>query len=172
MNLDSFWELIGKVIKAGGDEPDEREAVLKLELECLSKEDLTEFYTHFSHCENEAYHWDLWAAAYIIGGGCSDDGFMDFRSSLILQGREIFEAALKDPDSLAALEFEDIEMTLFHEGYAYIPAQVFADKHNGEIPAPDVEFREGPEGEPWEEESEEDLQQICPELFEKYWDKW
>ena len=32
------------------------------------------------------YRWDMWAAAYLIGGGCSDDGFIDFRAGLIAQG--------------------------------------------------------------------------------------
>ncbi len=43
-----------------------------------------------------AYHWDLWALAYMAQGGCSDDGFRDFRAWLILQGKELFEAALQD----------------------------------------------------------------------------
>lgn len=34
------------------------------------------------------YRRDLWAAAYIIGGGCSDDSFIDFRAGLIAQGHE------------------------------------------------------------------------------------
>ena len=33
--------------------------------------------------------------------GCSDDGFIDFRAWLIAQGREVYFAALADPDSLA-----------------------------------------------------------------------
>jgi Protein of unknown function (DUF4240) len=50
---------------------------------------------------HEAYNWNLWGAAYLINGGCSDDGFTDFRSWLILQGRDIFQAAVKNPDTLA-----------------------------------------------------------------------
>ncbi|MFI1386297.1 DUF4240 domain-containing protein [Embleya sp. NPDC020886] len=56
--------------------------------------------------------WDLmaasyrsppWAAAYVINGGCSDDGFDYFRGRLILQGRDTFERVLADPDALAEL---------------------------------------------------------------------
>jgi hypothetical protein len=50
-----------------------------------------------------SYQNPLWAAAYLINGGCSDDGFDYFRGWLLLQGREVFEAAVADPDSLAAL---------------------------------------------------------------------
>jgi hypothetical protein len=46
---------------------------------------------------------DLWAAAYAIGGGCSDDGFEDFRGWLVSRGREVFERVVADPDALADL---------------------------------------------------------------------
>jgi len=47
------------------------------------------------------YRYDLWAAAYLIGGGCSDDGFIDFRAGLIAQGRDWYQKAAASPDSLA-----------------------------------------------------------------------
>jgi hypothetical protein len=49
----------------------------------------------------ESYRWDLWGAAYLINGGCSDDGFDYFRGWLLSQGRAIWQATLADPDSLA-----------------------------------------------------------------------
>jgi hypothetical protein len=50
-----------------------------------------------------SYRSPLWAAAYMINGGCSDDGFDDFRGWLIVQGREVFEHIVADPDALADL---------------------------------------------------------------------
>ena len=49
------------------------------------------------------YRTPLWGAAYVINGGCSDDGFDYFRGWLILQGREVFEHVVADPDVLADL---------------------------------------------------------------------
>ena len=48
-----------------------------------------------------AYKYGLWNAASIMCDGCTDDGFTYFRGWLIAQGREVYMAALKDPDSLA-----------------------------------------------------------------------
>ncbi|MEI5006890.1 DUF4240 domain-containing protein [Streptomyces sp. PmtA] len=45
--------------------------------------------------------WDVRAAAYVIGRGCSDDSFMDFRAGLIALGRAWYERAIGPPDSLA-----------------------------------------------------------------------
>lgn len=44
-----------------------------------------------------------WQAAYLINGGCSDDGFEYFRGWLLTQGREVFERAVALPDTLADL---------------------------------------------------------------------
>src|SRR5262245_58901224 len=49
----------------------------------------------------KSYTWPLWGAAWLIHDGAPDDTFDYFRSWLIGQGREVFTAALKDPDSLA-----------------------------------------------------------------------
>jgi hypothetical protein len=51
----------------------------------------------------ESYRAPLWAAAYMINGGCSNDGFDDFRGWLIVQGREVSERIVTDPDALAGL---------------------------------------------------------------------
>ncbi|MBT2404034.1 MULTISPECIES: DUF4240 domain-containing protein [unclassified Streptomyces] len=49
----------------------------------------------------DSYRAPLWAAAYVINGGCSDDGFDYFRGWLLTQGETAFTRALADPDSLA-----------------------------------------------------------------------
>lgn len=46
----------------------------------------------------------LWDAASLITGGCSDDAFLYFRCWLIAQGKEVYLAAMKDPDTLVEVE--------------------------------------------------------------------
>lgn len=58
---------------------------------------------------NGAYRTDIWALAYLLRGGCSDDAFMDFRAWLIMQGRQIFEQTMLDPDGF---DVERISNTL------------------------------------------------------------
>ncbi|MEU5517804.1 DUF4240 domain-containing protein [Streptomyces griseoaurantiacus] len=43
----------------------------------------------------------LRAAAHLVSGGCSDDGFDYFRGWPIAQGREVFETMVAGPDALA-----------------------------------------------------------------------
>jgi hypothetical protein len=51
----------------------------------------------------DSYRNPLWAAAYLINGGCSDDGFEYFRGWLIMQGREVYERVVANPDALVDL---------------------------------------------------------------------
>ena len=39
---------------------------------------IVEFQQVYEQLDRESYRWDLWAAAYVINGGCSDDGVARF----------------------------------------------------------------------------------------------
>jgi hypothetical protein len=101
----------------------------------------------------------------VINGGCSDDGFMDFRATLISMGRKFYERALADPDSLAATEFDD-ELSCF-EGFQYVGNEV-AKERFGEIPARQRTFPAQPGGEPWDEDDPAELARLLPKLSARY----
>jgi hypothetical protein len=114
-----------------------------------------------------AYRWDLWGAAYIIQGGCSDDAFEYFRSTLISLGRDTFERAVADPDSLVELEAAST-VDLYHEGFQYIASQVYRGKTGSdEAPPSNIRHPREPAGRQWEEEWD-DLKKLCPRLWAKY----
>src|SRR5207244_5250545 len=101
--------------------------MLRVQLEQSEPDDIVEFDRLFREYWARAYTWDLWAAAYIIGGGCSDDGFMDFRGWLISKGEKVFENALKDPESLVHVVNEDDEDCQY-EGFQYVASQAWENK--------------------------------------------
>ena len=170
MNEKDFWQLIQNAIEASKDDPAKKFARLRDELEKLSSGDVVEYAKHFEQREANAYRWDLWAAAYTIHGGCSDDSFMDFRASLICLGKNVYESALMNPDSLADIDFYDPEASLFFEGYQYLPSEVYKAKTGNKLPATGVNIPQNPKGEEWDEDSNNDLQRICPKLYQKYWE--
>src|SRR5438477_9968548 len=100
MNKDAFWALIEKGREAGDDCNEQAAAVME-RLSQLPAPDVLDFQRHIDECRVETYRWDLWAVAYIINGGCSDDGFEYFRGWLIAQGRAYYEAALQQPEQAA-----------------------------------------------------------------------
>ncbi|WP_407566189.1 DUF4240 domain-containing protein [Streptomyces sp. 184] len=101
MDIDRFWGLVESARSAAvaAGEPFD-EALVKL-LAGLSTQEILEFEARFSEAHDALYRWDVWAAAYLIGGGCSDDSFIDFRAGVIALGREWYERAAAEPDGLA-----------------------------------------------------------------------
>lgn len=74
----------------------------------LAPEEIAGFGVELEQLLAASYRQDLWGAAYLINNGASDDGFDYFRGWLLAQGREIWEAAMADPDSLADVVDEDL----------------------------------------------------------------
>lgn len=95
MDADVFWEIIGT--REQNSVPTHVDAVAE-RLERFKASAITRFDKHLQTLMREAYRGDVWALAYLIFDGCSDDSFAAFRCWLILQGREVFEATLQDPD--------------------------------------------------------------------------
>src|SRR5687768_8210947 len=109
VTIDQFWDIVDRVHLASGGDMDTKCQLLQAELENLSLEEVLSVNHYFDDCEDKAYDWDLWAAAYIIGGGCSNDSFSDFCATLISMGRETFEKIVALPDSLADMEYDKYE---------------------------------------------------------------
>lgn len=114
---------------------------------------------------DEAYTWELWGIAYLANGGCSDDGCMDFRGSLIASGQSIFESALADAESLLALDETHLS-EMFEEGFIYCGPVVY-EELAGRQPQTDVKGKESPSGREWDE-SAQTLRQRFPRAWQRY----
>lgn len=80
----------------------------------------------FQFYQDAARRNDLWAASAAMGAHSSDDGFMDFRSWLISQGRDVYMSALKAPESLVSVNTDGQELNF--EDYAYVPCKAYAER--------------------------------------------
>jgi len=126
MNIDEFWSLVGRVHATAPHDMAEKCRLLAKELRQLACEQISSFESHFCDLFYRAYSWDLWAAAYMINKGCSNDSFMDFRSTLISLGRDAYETALTDVESLVAFDIDPAWAT--YEGYQYVAQKVYEEK--------------------------------------------
>lgn len=162
MDIDRFWQLVEAAkVQADGD-TEARVEALYAGLGGLDPAELQSFQNHYDQLIALSYRWDLWAAAYIINGGCSDDGFRYFRDWLISEGRATFERALKDSDSLADLPHVDPAEL---ESFGYVALDLHEEKGAGRMPR-GAAMQEGePAGEPWDEDAVGDL---LPRLDAKY----
>ncbi len=168
MTEDEFWRIVEEINLPGAGDMAAKERLLAQHLEGRDAEAVGAFGDHMDVMMDKAYSWPLWAAAYIIDGGCSDDAFMDFRSTLICMGRDIFEAACAAPDSLAKLD-DDILEEMSHEGLLYVPSTIYQAKTGDDRPRRQQAPAE-PHGEAWDEDDEDKLRALCPELYERFWE--
>lgn len=100
VNIGTFWEIIETArASAAPGRPVHR--CLARHLAALTEQEILEYQERFDEVHGALYRWDVWAAAYLIGGGCSDDSFIDFRAGLIAQCRDWYDQAAVCPDSLA-----------------------------------------------------------------------
>lgn len=108
MDRDEFWAIVDGA-RQGVDDTRTGEGAGEVarrvgdRLRELGREAAVAFDLRYAVLGAESYDWNLWGAAYLMRGGCSDDAFDYFRGWLVTQGRDAWERAVRDPDTLAEL---------------------------------------------------------------------
>lgn len=170
MNIDRFWDMVDKVHAASPRDMKVKCTLLANELRQLHPEEIKSFDEHFREYFFRAYTWDIWGAAFVIGEGCSDDSFMDFRSTLISLGRTVYETALTDADALAQFEIDPAWAQ--YEGYQYVCKQVYTEVANKEPECDCAQWQPGRKTRPQEPAGiplvEWEMSSRLPRLAAKY----
>jgi predicted DNA-binding WGR domain protein len=172
-----FWQLIDKC-KEKGKDSDEQMEWLMAQLSKRPVKDIIMFDFILNKYYSKSYTSDLWAAAYIIMGGCSDDCFDYFRAFLLYLGKEPYEAAIKNPETLMPYlklieeqdEMPQLEelLSVACEAYEEKTGQDDEEYHdlyekltNDSYIQPEIKFD-------WDEDDEEGLKKKFPLLWEAF----
>ncbi|WP_299531327.1 DUF4240 domain-containing protein [uncultured Streptomyces sp.] len=170
MDETAFWEIIDSTREAADGDPEEHADLLVDRLVRLDPDSVVDFARHFEARYHRAYRWDLWGAAAVLLGGASDDAFDYFRCWLIGQGREVFEGAVHDPDSLAEL-LDDFDEELDGDGeeLGYAADEAYEQLTGAQTPDLGLppQPRE-PEGIPFTFEDDEVLAARFPALWDRF----
>lgn len=134
MNTDEFWHTL--TLAAYSSEPlaDSVATVLSTR----PPEEILAFEYCFEELRNAVHRWDVWAAAYLIGGGCSDDRFSDFTAGLVALGRDWYQRAAACPDTLAehpavqAAAAADDQDVVFAEDFNFVAATAYRQRGDGD----------------------------------------
>lgn len=172
VDRDRFWEIIDAARERVGD-VDEVPAALVEVLRGWPLADLVAFREVQDELfERDAYRWDLWAAAYVINGGASDDGFAYFLGWLMAQGRTRWEATLADPDSLADVVDADAG-DLDGEEMLYVAPRAAEDEEAFWTALPDKgeHLQPGPAGEHFDFDDQERMRHLLPRLTAMSYDE-
>ena len=166
-----FWHLVDST----RGQPDRAEALAGL-LAAHTPDDIVRFRLRYDDLLQAANRVDLWGAAHAINGGCSDDGFSDFREGLIELGRPVFEAAVRDPDTLADVVNAGDKLA-GTEGLGNAPAMAWAARTGGTeeafyeaVDAADERADRGAaeEGAWWDFADPEEMRDHLPRLAAKF----
>jgi hypothetical protein len=149
MSRDEFWRLIG-------------DGTNEVDLTPLTAAQLISYQAHFDQLVDKSDTWDLWGAAYLIRGGCSDDSFLDFRYGLIAKGRDVYERAVADPDSLADLDDPEVD----DESFGYLALKVYKKRTQQQMPRLERNHS-GTAGDEWDFDDEEEMEVRFPRLCAK-----
>lgn len=170
MDETEFWELVDTTREAAEGDPEDQADLLVERLVQLDPDAVLDFARHFESRYNRAYQWDVWGAAWVLLDGAGDDVFDFFRCWLIGQGREVYEGAVHDPDSLAdLLDDFDEEVDGDGEELGYAADEAY-EQLTGAV-APDLGIPSAPpepEGSPVDFENEAVLAERYPRLWERF----
>lgn len=163
MDDHTFWKIIEETHDASMEE---QERKLHDRLMQLPEAEILEFDRLSSVRYWELYSWELWGVAYLYWGGCSDDGFMDWRNWIVYCGKEAFETARDRPDDLVPLI--EAHPDAGCEGIGYVPMNVLREKNpKWEDASPDFDIPrpDNPSGKNWEED---DLKELLPKTYKRF----
>lgn len=183
IDVDGWWAVIERARAVVGDRAEDRNPpddplpdALVDELAKLTPAELIDWYVVHVQVTDSAYHYPLWNAAYLIEGGCGDDGFMDFRDGLAMQGRDVFTRAVAEPDSLAELplvvRMAEDKGWLGFESISYLARKAY-ERVQGETTSLDEALDKAvralnrpsaPTGEDWDVEDDDENRRQLPRL--------
>ena len=168
MNKQEFWEILQNAHQQANGDMDENSRLIKTFISNLDHTQTIAFAEHFDQAMDALYSWPLWGAAYVINGGCGDDSFADFRSSLIAKGKKAFDIACSNPDHLVELDYPtDL---WFYEGFTYTLNEAVTSKL-GNTPKRYQPMPTDPSGQEWQEDVKT-LSLLYPLLWQKYSHIW
>jgi hypothetical protein len=178
MDHNGFWSLIEGARSASGGDCDRQVDALAEALQGHPPPAILDFRNLLGELLDRTYRYDLWGAAYLINGGCSNDGFDYFLGWLIAQGRDVYQAALQDPDSLVShplvASLDPRYHSLWCEGMLSVHERAYeAVTGQGAPAAPDAEVAAaadsaGPTGEDFDFEDPEQLRRRYPRLWARF----
>lgn len=179
MEEDDYWKIVEKTYKQGkGDERQQAGEIVR-KLRYMTPPEIMAFQKRTFSLANFAHTSNLWAAAYVINGGCSDDAFTDFKHWVISLGKSGFYDSIKTPDCLvkylskkasyvnygniacSSIEFAAIMAYEYRTGLSIYKVLDYSN-----VPDLNGDFELD-----WDENNIESKREIFPKLFKKYWIK-
>ena len=133
MNKDVFWQMIENSRQQCGGDHDMMKQRLTQELSSMSPQDIRLYKDINDEYIQLADRQDLYEFGSALNGGMSDDAYMDFRSWLISQGKEVFMTALENHKTLDLELLKPIDHYYEWESFNYIASYAYEINTGGDL---------------------------------------
>ena len=168
MRTDDFWAVIARATADRPASPAEVAKRAAADLATSDPEEIVAWARHLDKVMVASGTQDLWAAAYLINGGCSEEGFDNFRGWLIAHGRETLAHSVKSPDALADLPdvraAADNGAVFEAEEVLSIAKDAYAQVTGSEMPVGETPVTRPDAADLWDFDDEEEMQRRLPRL--------
>lgn len=149
MNENAFWALIEECRNAENFPANQH--LLQCKLESMNKTAIKKTDKIFRQLVANLYSWDLWALAYMLFKGCSDDEFEHFRAGLVMQGKATYSLAVNGDLLELAKQLSMMQTPIATEQSLYIASNAYGKKYGEILPRPNF-IQQSITGEEWKEE--------------------
>jgi hypothetical protein len=167
MDGPTFWDIIDTTRPANGDKR-RHLAALRKHLRALAPGEIADFQRHLDAAMADAQRYDLWDAAALIKGWCTDDGFIYFCLWLIAQGQAAYRAALDSPDTLAGVVKKGGMTACSFELLWGVAREAYEKVAGHEMPASGVAWPSRPAGRRGNLQDEGETRRRFPDLTNRF----
>ena len=127
-SLQQFWKILESTARGTGPNRDAHVRRIEQKLKQLSLDDLASFKRHLNRAMAKGCTFGLMVASFAVRSHLSDDSFLDFRAWLILHGRKTFEAAVRNPDTVADVISKREVDRMSCGGLPELPTRIWLDR--------------------------------------------
>jgi len=168
MRTDDFWAVIDRATADRPASPGDVAKRAAAELATREPDEIVAWDRHLGKVMTASGKEDLWAAAYLINGGASDEGFDNFRGWLIAHGRDAVAQAVREPDSLAGMAVIKAAAdtgAVFEAGEVLtIASEAYAQATGEELPPSEGPPTRPDPGDLWDFDNEDEMRKRLPRL--------
>ncbi|NII26210.1 DUF4240 domain-containing protein [Pseudoflavitalea sp. X16] len=173
MDEDQYWDIVQQSKNNAVDQKSQVDNLVAL-LTKLSADEIWKFRLRTEQLLHQAHTSNLWCAVTIMNRGfVSDDSFIYFKTWLISCGKDVYNAAVADPDSLinqidSSIQYYEFESFRYGTHYAIekvtgkqiVEFQFPKNFPYSEGQYPEVSFS-------WCTDNPADMKTVCPKLYNK-----
>ncbi|GID31217.1 DUF4240 domain-containing protein [Paractinoplanes brasiliensis] len=168
MRTDDFWAVISRATADRPASPADVAERAAADLATRDPDEIVAWGRHLDKVMVASGTQDLWAAAYLINGGCGEEGFDSFRGWLIAHGRDAVARSVKSPDSLADVPVvraaAETGAVFEAEEVLSIAAEAYARATGSPMPEGERPVTRPEAAELWDFDNEEEIQRRLPKL--------